>query len=108
MNKLYWIVAEKGDQTVYEGRFIGRSRGEALKHLKAQLGRSNLTGLVFSITEIPVPLIREIVAEILAGRDGMTADSVPLPAPSPALPAEPEQPIRFEAFVKRLGKRGVS
>jgi hypothetical protein len=63
MNKLYWIVCEENDKTLYEGRFLGRTRGAALKHLKEQLGRSNLTGLVFAITEIPVTLIRELVAE---------------------------------------------
>jgi hypothetical protein len=67
MNKLYWIVCEENDNTLYEGRFLGRTRGAALKHLKEQLGRSNLTGLVFAITEIPVTLIREIVTEIMAG-----------------------------------------
>lgn len=65
MDKLYWIVCEEGDRTLFEGRFLGRTRGAALKYMKEQLGRSNLIGLVFSITEIPVPLIREIVAEIL-------------------------------------------
>lgn len=65
MDKLYYIVCEEGDRTLFEGRFLGRTRGAALKHMKEQLGRSNLIGLVFSITEIPVPLIREIVAEIL-------------------------------------------
>lgn len=65
MGKLYWIVCEEGDQTLFEGRFLGRTRGAALKYMKELLGRSNLIGLVYSITEIPVPLIREIVAEIL-------------------------------------------
>ncbi|MEX0324047.1 MAG: hypothetical protein AB3N63_17950 [Puniceicoccaceae bacterium] len=65
MDKLYYIVCEEGDRTVFEGRFLGRTRGAALKHMKEQLGRSNLIGLVFSITEIPVLLIREIVNEIL-------------------------------------------
>ncbi|MBC2593764.1 hypothetical protein H5P28_05765 [Ruficoccus amylovorans] len=69
MNKLYWIVCEENDKTLYEGRFLGRTRGAALKHLKEQLGRSNLTGLVFAITEIPVTLIRELVAECVSARD---------------------------------------
>lgn len=82
MNKLYWIVCEEGEQTLFEGRYLGRTRGAAMKHLKEQLGRSNLTGLVFSVTEIPVPLIREIVAETR-------------PAP------EPEEPAgRYEAFAE--------
>ena len=93
MNKLYWIVCEEGDRTLYEGRFLGRTRGAAMKHLKERLGRSGLSGLVFSITEIPVPLIREIVAGILAGGDptnelGNTGTFQP----------EPEPEGRYEAF----------
>ena len=80
MNKLYWIVCDDKDTNVFEGRFQGRTRGEALKFLKQSLGRKNLCGLVFTITEIPVPLIREIVAEML-GHDLPAA--VPTPAPAP-------------------------
>ena len=96
MNKLYWIVCEENDKTLYEGRFLGRTRGAALKHLKEQLGRSNLIGLVFSITEIPVPLIREIVAEIIAGNTG----DVPMSETRPPAPVEPEADniVRYEAF----------
>lgn len=96
MNKLYWIVCEENDRTLYEGRFLGRTRGAALKHLKEQLGRSNLTGLVFSITEIPVPLIREIVAEILSGNSG----DVPMSETRPPAPTEPEahNVVRYAAF----------
>ena len=70
MNKLYYIVCDDKETNVFEGRYQGRTRGEALKFLKQSLGRKTLNGLVFTITEIPVPLIREIVAEILAGGDG--------------------------------------
>jgi len=96
MNKLYWIVCEENDRTLYEGRFLGRTRGAALKHLKDTLGRSNLTGLVFAITEIPVPLIREIVAEILAGNTG----EVPMSETRPPAPAEAEadKVVRYAAF----------
>lgn len=95
MNKLYWIVCEEGEQTLFEGRYLGRTRGAAMKHLKEQLGRSNLTGLVFSVTEIPVPLIREIVAEILAGG----GNAVPMAETRPA--PEPEEPAgRYEAFAE--------
>jgi hypothetical protein len=68
MNKLYWIVCDDKETNVFEGRYQGRTRGEALKFLKQALGRKTLNGLVFTITEIPVPLIREIVAEILDGK----------------------------------------
>jgi hypothetical protein len=66
MDKLYWIACDDNEATLFEGRYQGRTRGSALKFLKESIGRKSLNGLVFTITEIPVPLIREIVAEILA------------------------------------------
>ncbi len=97
MNKLYWIVCDDKETNVFEGRYQGRTRGEALKFLKQAVGRKTLNGLVYTITEIPVPLIREIVAEILAGGDGEStaeaANVVPLTRP------EPEAgPGRYDAF----------
>jgi hypothetical protein len=96
MNKLYWIVCDDKETNVFEGRFQGRTRGEALKFLKQSIGRKTLNGLVFTITEIPVPLIREIVAEILAGGDGnatLAANIVPLTNPEPEA-----SPGRYDAF----------
>ena len=66
MDKLYYLVCEDKETTLFEGRYQGRTRGAALKFLKHSLGRNSLNGLVFTITEIPVPLIREVVAEIMA------------------------------------------
>jgi hypothetical protein len=78
MNKLYYIVCDDKETNVFEGRYQGRTRGEALKFLKQTIGRKTLNGLVFTITEIPVPLIREIVAEILAtGNVGPVTGSGP-------------------------------
>jgi hypothetical protein len=96
MNKLYWIVCDDKETNVFEGRYQGRTRGEALKFLKQSLGRKTLNRLVFTITEIPVPLIREIVAEILAGGDGnvtQPANVVPLNRPEPET-----SPGRYDAF----------
>ena len=99
MNKLYWIVCDDKDHNVFEGRYQGRTRGEALKFLKQTIGRKTLNGLVFTITEIPVPLIREIVAEILAGGDGSNvahaANVVPITRPQ----AE-TIPGRYDAFAE--------
>jgi hypothetical protein len=68
-----------------------------LKFLKQSIGRKTLNGLVFTITEIPVPLIREIVAEILAGGDGnnvaAAANVVPITRPEPQA-----SPGRYDAF----------
>lgn len=92
MDKLYWIVCEEGDLTLFEGRHQARTRGAALKFLKDQIGRCNLSGVVFTITEIPVPLIREIVSEIL-GRLAAEIDlaaTVTEPEPPPESPAKPE------------------
>ena len=99
MNKLYWIVCDDKETNVFEGRYQGRTRGEALKFLKQSLGRKSLNGLVFTITEIPVPLIREIVAELLAGGDGYqmanATNVVPL------APAQPQAaPARYDAFTE--------
>ena len=94
MNKLYWIVCDDKDHNIFEGRYQGRTRGEALKFLKQTIGRKTLNGLVFTITEIPVPLIREIVAEILAGGDGNNAANV-VPLTRPATEASPG---RYDAF----------
>ena len=96
MNKLYWIVCDDKETNVFEGRYQGRTRGEALKFLKQSIGRKTLNGLVFTITEIPVPLIREIVAEILAGGDGNAnpaANVVPITRPEPEASAG-----RYDAF----------
>ncbi|MCH7228626.1 hypothetical protein [Haloferula sp. A504] len=96
MDKLYYIVCEDNETTLFDGRYQGRTRGAALKFLKQSLGRKSLNGLVFTITEIPVPLIREIVAEILAGGDGTgAANVVPIKAPDPTPPAG-----RYDAFAE--------
>jgi hypothetical protein len=95
MNKLYWIVCDDKETNVFEGRYQGRTRGEALKFLKQSIGRKTLNGLVFTITEIPVPLIREIVAEILAEGSNATpaANIVPLTRRDPEA-----SPGRYDAF----------
>jgi len=97
MDKLYWIACDDKDTTLFEGRYQGRTRGGALKFLKETIGRKTLNGLVFTITEIPVPLIREIVAELLAGGDGTqvlgATNIVPIARPEP----EPS-PRRYDAF----------
>ena len=95
MNKLYYIVCEERGSPLFEGRCQARTRGAAIKYLKEQLGRSSLSGLVFSITEIPVPLIREIVKAVLENRP--IADA-PIVGDAPTTPDKPEAPQRYDAF----------
>ena len=97
MNKLYWIVCEEGRETLFEGRHQARTRGAALKFLKEQINRSCLRGVVFTITEIPVPLIREIVTEVLGGmnHNPSHATSEPKPEPEP-LPTPSPEPVAGE------------
>ena len=102
MDKLYWIACDDKDAKLFEGRYQGRTRGEALKFLKQSLGRKSLCGLVFTITEIPVPLIREIVAEILGGELPAAA---PTPTPAPVEP-EPETPLSKPTPVASDGRPG--
>lgn len=102
MNKLYWIVCDDKDTNIFEGRFQGRTRGEALKFLKQSLGRKSLCGLVFTITEIPVPLIREIVAEILGGN----LPATPLPVEETPVEPEPEAPLAKPTPVASDGRPG--
>jgi|LakMenEpi03Aug12_release.lakeMendotaPanAssembly.Ray.scaffolds.fasta_scaffold343534_2 hypothetical protein len=97
MDKLYWIVCDDKETNVFEGRYQGRTRGEALKFLKQSIGRKTLNGLVFTITEIPVPLIREIVAEILASED--FSNVVQAANVVPITQTEPDaNPGRYDAF----------
>ena len=97
MNKLYWIVCDDKETNVFEGRYQGRTRGEALKFLKQSIGRKSLNGLVFTITEIPVPLIREIVAELLASGDGFQMANAANVAPLNRLVSEASAG-RYDAF----------
>jgi len=87
---------------MFEGRYQGRTRGGALKFLKETIGRKSLNGLVFTITEIPVPLIREIVAEILGGN----LPATPLPVKAAPVEPEPETPLAKPVPVASDGKPG--
>lgn len=94
MDKLYWIVCEEKGEALFEGRFQGRTRGAAIKFLKEQIGRPGLNGTVFTVTEIPVPLIREIVEAIMKGQ------SLPTEATATTAKAAEPKPERFDAYTK--------
>ena len=64
-NKFYHIFCTSGDRVVFEGRFQCYSRKSALALLREKIGRANLSGLSYSITEIPVDIIRDVVEAII-------------------------------------------
>jgi len=97
MDKLYYIVCEEKGETLFEGRFQGRTRGAAIKFLKEQISRPGLNGTVFTITEIPVPLIREIVVAIMKGEEPAAHTSTATTTTAP----KPEKVVRFDAFERQ-------
>jgi hypothetical protein len=72
--KLFKLIASKAGQVVFDDRIEAESPRTAREQMKSLLGLQSLTGVVYSITEIPVELIREIVTakvlEIVGARRG--------------------------------------
>lgn len=64
-NKFYHILCTSGNKVVYEGRFQCATRGAAMTLLKEKIGRQNLSGLVFTITEFPIEVLREVIDSII-------------------------------------------
>ena len=64
-NKFYHILCTSGDKVVYEGRFQCASRSAAMKLLREKVGRQNLFGLIYTVTEIPIEVLREIVDALI-------------------------------------------
>src|SRR5438128_7604141 len=82
--KLFKLIASKAGKVVFDDRIEADTPRTAREQMKSLLGLQSLTGVVYSITEIPVELIREIVAskvlEVVgkrrggAGRNGPSID----------------------------------
>jgi hypothetical protein len=80
MKRTYKMIASRGGEIVFDDRLQADSPRDARRTLKKLLGLQSLSGIVYSITEIPVDLIREIVD----ARMTELADGAPLQAPVPA------------------------
>jgi hypothetical protein len=63
---VFKIIASKGGQVVFDDRVEASTPREARRKMKERLGLESLSGVVYAITEIPIPLIRQIVAEQMA------------------------------------------
>lgn len=72
--KLFKIIASKAGRIVFDDRVKADSPRTAREQMKSVLGLQSLTGVVYSITEIPVELIKELVnarvAEVILNRNG--------------------------------------
>jgi hypothetical protein len=76
----YKLIASRGNAIVFDDRIQTDTPRNARREMKNLLGLQSLSGIVYSITEIPVALIREIfdsrIAELAGGAPIQT--SLPL------------------------------
>ena len=114
MKRTYKMIASRGTEIVFDDRLQADSPRDARREMKKLLGLESLSGIVYSITEIPVELIREIVDARIAELAGGAPIQTPVPADVEALvmdrlkpilrrlsaleqtPDEPERPTRFD------------
>lgn len=83
MNRLYHVLCTNRKRVVYEAKILCRTRKAAMDMLKEQIGRRNLAGLTYAVSEIPVEIIREIVESILKGKPGQGRRDSSIHARSP-------------------------
>jgi hypothetical protein len=114
MKRTFKLIASRGTEIVFDDRIQADSPRDARREMKKLLGLESLSGIVYSITEIPVDLIREIVDARIAELAGGAPIQTPVPADVEALvmdrlkpilrrlaaleqtPDEPERPTRFD------------
>jgi hypothetical protein len=114
MNRTYKLIASRGTEVIFDDRLHAESPRAARREMKKLLGLESLSGIVYSITEIPVDLIREIVDARIVELAGGAPMQTPVPADVEALvmerlnpilrrlaalertPEEPERPARFD------------
>ncbi len=77
LNKYYHILCTNGNSVVYEGRFQCPTRTAAIALLREKVGRRSLTGLVYTVTEMPIEVIREIVEAIMNKKPIPEGDIIP-------------------------------
>jgi hypothetical protein len=114
MKRTFKLIASRGNDIVFDDRLQADSPRDARREMKKLLGLESLSGIVYSITEIPVDLIREIVDARIAELAGGAPIQTPVHADVEALvmerlkpilrrlaaleqtPDEPERPARFD------------
>ena len=93
MKRTYKLIASRGDDIVFDDRVHADTPRHARREMKKLLGLDSLSGIVYSITEIPMDLIREIVDARIAELAGGAPLQSPVPADVEALVMERLQPI---------------
>jgi hypothetical protein len=93
MKRTYKLIASRGNEIVFDDRLQADSPRDARREMKKLLGLQSLSGIVYSISEIPVDLIREIVDARIAELAGGAPLTTPVPADVEALVMERLQPI---------------
>ena len=91
--RTYKMLASRAGQIVFDDRITADSPRDARDQMKKLLGLTSLSGIVYSITEIPVDLIREIVDARIAEIGGGAPVQAPVPADVERLLTERLQPI---------------
>ena len=93
MKRTYKLIASRGNDIVFDDRVHADTPRHARREMKKLLGLDSLSGIVYSITEIPMDLIRKIVdtrfAELTLGEPLQTL----CPADVEALVMDRLQPI---------------
>jgi len=93
MKRTYKLIASRGNDIVFDDRVHADTPRHARREMKKLLGLESLSGIVYSITEIPVDLIREIVDARIAELAGGAPLQSPVPADVEALVMDRLQPI---------------
>ena len=93
MKRTYKLIASRGDDIVFDDRVHANTPRHARQEMKKLLGLDSLSGIVYSITEIPMDLIRKIVDARIAELAGGAPLQSPVPADVEALVMERLQPI---------------
>ena len=93
MKRIYKLIASRGNEIVFDDRIQADTPRNARRELKNLLGLKSLSGIVYSITEIPVDLIREIVDARIVELAGGAPLQTPVPADVEALVMERLKPI---------------
>ena len=78
--KLFKIVASQGGRVLFDDRLEAPTPREARNQMRALLGMRSLTGVVYSLTEIPVELIGQIAESKVADALRRFGEGTPPPS----------------------------